>query len=62
MTQINPRPGKCVCIARADGYIVRDTPQAYNALAQGDSPAWHELVQRAARADSRPVKRRERKP
>lgn len=59
MREINPRPGACVCVARWNGDIVYNRPQAYNAMKQGDSAAWLGLKRREAKHDNRPARRKE---
>lgn len=60
MREINPRPGACVCVARWNGDILIDRPQAYSAYKQGDTDGWRELKRRAAKNDNRPAIRKER--
>lgn len=45
--EINARPGACVCVARWDGTIVFMKPNAFDRFAQGDTPKWREMQDRA---------------
>lgn len=41
--------GALVCVATADGKIVLNRPYAYDAMKQGDSPAWLGMLRKAGR-------------
>lgn len=41
--------GTLVCVATADGKIVLNRPYAYDAMKQGDSPAWLGMLRKAGR-------------
>lgn len=51
MRQTNPYPGALVYAAGADGAMILNRPYAYDALKQGDSPAWLGMVQKAREAE-----------
>lgn len=57
--EINPRPGACVCVARWNGDIVYNRPNAYSAFKQGDSTGWRELKKRYESKERRPARRKE---
>ena len=57
--KVNAYPGALVCAALADGRVVLDMPRKYDAIKQGDSPAWLHLKRLAAKKERAKAGRRE---